>query len=328
MVILGVYEYSLFVQLVNGDGMESFGELNNYVSVQRKDFDSCINVVEHNLHIESIDANLRFHYIKFNGNGVPMIKNLAEKLYEYIIDYCIASRNRCGELTNQQSLRLTKQARSLFRHPDVTDEMSDKTGEAGEALLFFLMEAVLGAPQLVAKMELKTNARDEVKGSDGIHIKWNDVDKLVEFFFGESKLYKSVSSALNSAFKSIDEFHNNEMYKHEFNIVTKHFKYANNEIKDAVTDLIVSGEPGENVRINHACLIGYDWKGFSSLKSTKEMTLSESFLVAFRSDLPRLHKLINKKFEGFVRKELKFDVFFIPFPSVEEFRNEFNRALD
>ncbi|CAI0881373.1 Domain of uncharacterised function (DUF1837) [Serratia proteamaculans] len=308
--------------------MDSFDELNNYVSVKKKDFESCINVVEHNLKIESIDANLRFHYIKFNGNGVPMIKNLAEKLYEYIIDYCIASKNRGGELTNQQFLRLTKQARSLFRHPDINDDVSDKTGEAGEALLFFLMEAVLGAPQLVAKMELKTNASDEVKGSDGIHIKWNDDDKIVEFFFGESKLYKNISAALSSAFKSIDEFHANEMYKHEFNIVTKHFKYANNEIRNAVTDLIISGEPGENVRINHACLIGYDWKGFSELKSTREIPLSESFLTAFRDDLPRIHGLINKKFESFSKKELKFDVFFIPFPSVSEFRNEFNRALD
>ena len=68
--------------------------------------------------------------------------------------------------------------------PKITDNSPDKTGEAGETLLFFLMEAVLGAPQLVAKMELKTNSNDEVKGSDGIHVRWNEQDKLVDLYFG------------------------------------------------------------------------------------------------------------------------------------------------
>lgn len=130
-----------------------------------------------------------------------MVKALAEKLYEYIIDYCFSMQDRVEPLSSQQWLALAKQARSLFRHPKITDDSPDKTGEAGETLLFFLMEAIIGAPQLVAKMELKTNSNDEVKGSDGIHIKWNEKDKIVDFYFGESKLYQKISSAMDSALK-------------------------------------------------------------------------------------------------------------------------------
>jgi len=39
-------------------------------------------------------------------------------------------------------------------------------------------------------------------------------------------------------------------------------------------------------------------------------------------------KLLQKSFDKFDKKYLKFDVFFIPFPSVEAFRNAFNEALD
>lgn len=308
--------------------MGAFDNLNDYVAVRKKDFESCLDVTEHDLEIDSVITNLRFHYIKFDGNGMPMVKALACKLYEYIIDYCISARERSDTLTSQQSMILSKQARDLFRHPDVTDNSPDKTGEAGETLLFFLMEAVLGAPQLVAKMELKTNSNDEVKGSDGIHIKWNEHDKLVDFYFGESKLYKQVSNALDEALKSISSFHANEMYKHEFNMVTKFFKYANNEIKSAISELFVAGEPGPNVRINHACLIGYDWAKFKKLKNSKEQTIDEHFLQEFKKDLPRLKKLLEDKLSTFTLKHLRFDVFFIPFPSVKEFRNEFNKALD
>ncbi|HAH1155089.1 TPA: DUF1837 domain-containing protein [Escherichia coli] len=190
------------------------------------------------------------------------------------------------------------------------------------------MEAVLGAPQLVAKMELKTNSNDEVKGSDGIHVRWNEQDKLVDLYFGEAKLYKKVSSALDEALKSISSFHESEMYKHEFNIVTKFFKYANDEIKNAISELIVSGEPGPNIRLNHACLIGYNWHKFNKLKATNEQSLEQHFLKEFKNDLPRLKKLLEDKFISFPQKHLKFDVFFIPFPSVTDFRNEFNAALD
>lgn len=308
--------------------MGKFDNLNDYVAVRQKDFESCINVVEHELHIDCVSTNLRFHHIKFNGNGIPMVKALACKLYEYIIDYCLSARERSDTLTPQQSMILSKQARDLFRHPKITDDSPDKTGEAGETLLFFLMEAVLGAPQLVAKMELKTNSNDEVKGSDGIHVRWNEKDKLVDLYFGEAKLYKKVSSALDEALKSISSFHESEMYKHEFNIVTKFFKYANDEIKNAISELIISGEPGPNIRLNHACLIGYNWHKFNKLKVTNEQSLEQHFLKEFKNDFPRLKKLLEDKFNSFPQKHLKFDVFFIPFPSVTDFRNEFNAALN
>lgn len=308
--------------------MGKFDNLNDYVAVRRKDFESCLDVTDHDLTIDCVPTSLRFHYIKFNANGIPMVKALACKLYEYIIDYCISARERTDTLTAQQSMILAKQARDLFRHPVVTDNSPDKTGEAGETLLFFLMEAVLGAPQLVAKMELKTNSNDEVKGSDGIHIKWNEDDEVVDFYFGESKLYKQVSNALDEALKSVTSFHENEMYKHEFNMVTKFFKYANNEIKDAISELIISGEPGPGVRVNHACLIGYDWTKFKRFKSSPGQTIDQHFLIEFKKDLPRLKRLLENKLSNFTLKHLRFDVFFIPFPSVKDFRNEFNKALE
>ncbi|WP_315979958.1 DUF1837 domain-containing protein [Aliamphritea spongicola] len=124
------------------------------------------------------------------------------------------------------------------------------------------MEAVIKAPQVVAKMELKTNHKDEIKGSDGIHAKWNKELKLVDFYFGESKLYKSATSAITSALQSISDFHDIDMLEHEFSMVTKHYKYADEVVKEEIGNLFVNGAPSEAVRINHACLIGYDYKGY------------------------------------------------------------------
>lgn len=302
--------------------------LNQHISIDPKDYNDCLGVLEHQLVVNGVKAEIRLHYIKFDGNGQPMVKALANMLYDQIIDYCIAARNRPEQLDTKQAAKLTKEARQLFRHPQVTDTSPDKTGEAGELLLYFLVESVLNAPQIVSKMELKTNHKDEVKGSDGIHAKYDEEEGIVEFYFGESKLYKSSSDAISAAIESIDQFHNIQMDEHEYTMVTKHFKYAEKELKDAISSFIVHGKPGSNVRVNHACLIGYDFKGYNSLSGDSPKALLEDFLEKFLVDGERLTNLIQNKYDSFSKKHLLFDVFFIPFPSVVDFRNAFNEALD
>jgi hypothetical protein len=308
--------------------MSNLQKVNQYTSASLSDYQDCLGAIEHTYKINGVTTDIRLHYLKFDGNGMPMVKALANMLYTYIIDYCISARNREEPLTTQQSAKLIKQARDLFRHPKVTDESPDKTGEAGEMLLYFLMEAVLKAPQVVSKMELKTNHKDEIKGSDGIHAKYNTLTSMVDFYFGESKLYKDSAAAIADAIKSVGQFHDIEMYRHEFTMVTKHFKFADDATKDAITSLIVQGEPGPNVCINHACLIGYDFKGFNDLNGSNPKELLDDFLSKFLIDGSRLTNLLQKKFDKFNKKHLKFEVFFIPFPSVVDFRNAFNAALD
>ena len=95
--------------------MGSPKEINEYELVDLADYDDCLGVIEHQYCIEGINAKIRMHYIKLDGNGLPMVKALAKMLYTYIIDYCIAARNRPEPLTTRQSAKLTKQARDLFR---------------------------------------------------------------------------------------------------------------------------------------------------------------------------------------------------------------------
>lgn len=305
-----------------------FTQLDGFLSACKKNYDKCIDVVEHADVVNGITATTRLHHLKFDANDKPMIAALAEVLYEHIIDYCLAARNRSASLSTKESTNLTKEARKLFIHPPATVDDPDQTGEAGEALLYFLLESVLGAPQVVAKMELKTNHNDEVKGSDGIHMSWNEDDQLVDLFFGEAKLYQDIGAAITAMLKSIDAFHTNDMCRHEFKLATKHFKYADKKVQEAVTELLGSGVPSGEVRINHACLIGYNWAEYEKLSSTAGTKLMEDFRQRYKDDSVRLHKLLQERFDKFNHKHLRFEVFYVPFPTVQEFRDAFNKALD
>ncbi|WP_404939148.1 DUF1837 domain-containing protein [Pseudomonas sp. JDS08PS003] len=308
--------------------MVNLKDINKFIAVDIEDYKHCLDSVEHTQTIKGLNAKLRFHHLKFDGNGRPMSKALAELLYQYIIHYCIAAKNRPSAITAKESAQLIKEARKLFRHPDITDDSPDKTGEAGETLLFFLMESIIQAPQIVSKMELKTNRKLEANGSDGIHARWNEEDEIVDFYFGESKLYQKIDDAIISALKSIESFHLDEIYKHEFTMITKHFKYAEPEVQKAVTEHIKLGEPGPGARINHACLIGYNWDAYDNKNNKSSRELAQEFKERLILETPIIATQLDKKLENFSRKHLCLEVFFIPFPSVQNFRNEFNEALD
>jgi hypothetical protein len=101
-------------------------------------------------------------------------------------------------------------------------------------LLYFLLEAVLGAPQMVTKIALKTNPELETFGSDGIHMKWHEEHGLLDVYFGEAKLYQDIGDAATKAVTSIEGFHENDMDRFELRMVTSHFKHADGETKEAV----------------------------------------------------------------------------------------------
>lgn len=301
--------------------------LNELLSASQEAYESCVDAVSHDCVIEGITATTRLHHLKFDGNGQPMIKALAECLYNHVIDYCIAARNRPEPLTAQDAARLAKEARKLFIRPVSSEDDPDETGEAGEILLYLLMEIVLRAPQVVAKVELKTNNSMEVHGSDGIHMAWNSDDSVVDVYFGEAKLFTNVSNAMSKAIESVDGFHKRDMCRHELKMVTKHFKYADPNVQTAVAGLLCDGIPTSDVRINHACLIGYDWTAYGQLPSQAIPKLVADFQARYVADAPRLHKLLQRRFDTFTRKHLRFEVFFLPFPSVQDFRDAFNDAL-
>ena len=165
--------------------------LDEYIEVQRKHYDACIDSIQHDLQIEGFDATLRFKYLKFDGNNQPKFDTLAKILANYLLYYSCSMRTwDRARLNGYDYSQLQRECREFLRE-------YSQSGEAGEILLYFLMEAVLRAPQMVAKIELKTNPRFETLGSDGIHMRWNPDDNLIEVFFGEAKLYQSVYSACN-----------------------------------------------------------------------------------------------------------------------------------
>ncbi len=168
----------------------------------------------------------------------------------------------------------------------------------------------------------------KANGSDGIHMRWDPVDNLVDVYFGESKLYTDVGAALTSAFTSIEGFHANGMREHEYAMVTKHFKGVDEHLKRAVVEVLDTGKPPPDARINHACLIGYDWAMTGATPAQALAAIEAEYQRQYLADAPRLHSLLQTRFNNCQRNQYRFEVFFLPFTSVQAFRDAFNHAME
>ncbi|MDG6881100.1 Domain of uncharacterised function (DUF1837) [Phocoenobacter uteri] len=305
-------------------------DFKEYLSVMKKDYENIFDKITHNNTINNVDVNLHFKYIKFNPNGDLKIDLLVETLISYFTHYCFSAKkrsidNNLSEIEKEkQRNKLNNEARKLFRK--WVNDTQITSGEAGEMILWLLIEAVLEAPQVVAKMDLKTNPQLESFGSDGINMKV--IDNVLNIFFGEAKLYQDIGKALDSIFDSIGNFHQNALKKHECNMVTTHYKYLTEGEKEKVYKFINDNLNADKVKINHACLVGYDWNKYKALNDINtRKSFIDKFEEEYEKESRRLTKLIQKRFDEFSKKTLIFEVFFLPFQSVQELRDKFNDEL-
>lgn len=272
------------------------------------------------LSISRPPTTLRFQHLRFDGNGRPKFAELARVLAQHIVEYSFSTKRRGNPVKPHEHAKILQDARRYFRK-------FSTSGEAGEILLYFLLEAILGAPQLVAKMELKTNPKLENHGSDGIHMRWHSADDTLDVYFGEAKLEQTASAAIRSMLRSLEKFHRDGLLEFELGLVTSHYKHANDKVRAEVLNLIDSAHPSGNCRINHACLVGYNWDEYGKLGGAEIGKLEADFRKRYEESLPQLVELLKKKLGNFSQPTIRFEIFLLPFNSVQEFRDAFNEAL-
>lgn len=153
------------------------------------------------LTIKGTLATCRTHFLVCGPDGKPRVEELTSRLAAQVVDYCIprsriqdAARAFEADGSTLHFCRLAQEARSLFTN-------LAKSGEGGELLLYMLLEVVLGVPQVLCKMPLKTSSQMHVHGADGVHAQAKP-DGGLALYWGESKLFASAADAVRECLDS------------------------------------------------------------------------------------------------------------------------------
>lgn len=277
-----------------------------------------------------------FHYINF-ADGVPTVHEFVEYLYDCLIPYCLpkskvrdALQGIDPVLDYNRIVRLGDDAKSLFIK---AKNQLDSGGEPGELILYALLEWVLKAPRLVSKMYLKTNSNMPVHGTDGIHLGYDESKDLLTIYFGESKIYKSFSSAADAAFTSMAELLTNSGQ------ISREIEILNNlsdlnsldpafqaKIADYINPYSTSKLTLQK-RIVHACLLGFEYAAYNRILVLEPDKVASTFEEQYKKRIGSACRVIERHYSKRLPVTTNLHFFLLPFPSLRVFRAAFYEKL-
>lgn len=311
----------------HGITVEAFDRL---VRSDRYDFDSFHDELVAALTLDDTRATVSFRYLLHDGNERPRVKDFARFIACEIVDYAIprseieeARQLDAEQSTTRHFAALHKKALSLFT--DIAN-----TGEGGELLLYLLAESILRIPQVLCKMPLKTSGHVHYHGSDGVHATVDDATGKLALYWGESKLHASVSSAMSECFESLTPFllgagGSTSAQQRDLELLC-----GNVDLDDAALEaaLLQYLDPKsvhfQNLEYRGLCLVGFDVDDYPS-EPNQKCTTEVKEALAKRVDS------WNKSLTGHITRRrlesFELQVFCLPFPSVEAFRQAFLAEL-
>ncbi|HBO2745113.1 HamA C-terminal domain-containing protein [Pseudomonas aeruginosa] len=275
----------------------------------------------------------RFYYVRLRDSQ-PTVDELIEVAHARMVNFAIP-RLRINEAVQamvstpsniDQWVRLVTEARDLFIK---TDKETGRSGELGELLLYMLLEWVLKAPIVACKMYLKTSLQMPVHGTDGIHL-GSDGNNLV-FYWGESKLHGTLSSALADIMKSISEHTSSvDKYKNEVRIIRSNLNV--DELDSQALEALKKyfnpyAEESNNYQDCYACLAGFDSKIYEKVKDLPSEESESEFEKLYEKRVSEACDLIAKKVSEAGLDTFRFSFFLLPFPSVDSARQKFQDKL-
>jgi hypothetical protein len=294
-----------------------------------------INVYLDNLQANASIGNTRSisicHFLKLDGNGRPRTEDLAEFVASRVLDYAIPRSEIDFAKARDNEFNSTAEVSRLKKKADALFSGLKKSGEGGEVLLSILVQSVLGLPQLICKMPLKTNPQVHYHGADGIHAKFDEGTESIALYWGESKLYKSMKQATDDCIDSISEFllakgGSGDRRQRDLQLVTANIDLLDERLEDALLNYLNKNHPAYNkLQYRGVCLIGFDSGAYPIRPNV--MTIDE-LCRQLKIEAPSWHEHLKasiSRIQDLDTFEIHF--FLIPFPSVEAFRACFLKEL-
>jgi hypothetical protein len=268
------------------------------------------------------------YHIALDAHGRPVYKNLAKLIAKRVIDFAIPRSKVLQAQKEDYENGRTEAVEALSQEAHALFSRQPTSGEGGELFLSTLAEYLLGYPQLMTKMNLKTNAQVHAHGSDAIHGTVGTNGALA-LCWGESKLYKDSNSAVDECISSLapfllDEGGSEDRKSRDMILLRDGLSLTNSTLVEALKRYLDPEDPA-HLQLEHRgiCLIGYDVGCYNS-----DVPLSPEQLVRLLQPITdKVAERVNLKVSKEKVHHFQIDVFQVPFPDVQAFRDAFRLEL-
>ena len=206
----------------------------------------------------------------------------------------------------------------------ISDANRNSKGDYGELLLFVLLSQFYDIPKFVTKARLRSTTKEQVKGFDCAH--FSVEAGSVTLWLGEAKFHKTISSAISSSFKSLnDHLNSSEKIKSELKLLGGEIEINRTLDKttyDILKEYVSGGKSLDKIEIAVPVLLTYDSKCIGSYAVKEGADIEdEAFCIEMKEELENHFSTIHKK-SWPSKKNIKITFFVVPFDSVSSLKEK------
>lgn len=204
---LKIIQYSLEGSLMTLDAAtsKSLGERLADVAQTGLDLSPYLTSVDVHVKVDETQAVAHCHHIALDGSTLPRLQDFTDEVANWLLDY-VTPRSALLESSSGSAREVRLKQERLRRDAISTFKRHGMSGEQGEMLLFVLAENFLKLPQLLCKMDLKTDPEMHFHGLDGIHCGGGNSPDQLAVYWCESKVHKNLDNAISEALDGLKPF--------------------------------------------------------------------------------------------------------------------------
>ena len=304
-------------------------EFEKIASGDPEELDVHLQLVERDIKIEDCQVRVHCHCLAVDGNGWVRPRRLAEFMRNAVADYAIPKSRL--EAARQRDIKFKSTSAVAALHREAMGAFTDlaNTGEGGEMLLYLLAERFLGLPQVLSKMDLKTDSHMHYHGADGVYATVSK-EGLLKLFWGESKFYGKVTDAIRDCLKSlapflIEEDHEGASRERDLVLLSDKADLNDSELTTAFKKYFDKSSPMSNrVQYCGVALVGFDAEFYPD-ETAK--AVAEDIADAARAEIEKWQQSVFKRLTKEKLEAFEIQFFCVPVPSAEGFRKAFLEAL-
>lgn len=288
-----------------------------------------LQLVDRDLEIDGQEVRVHCHCLTLDGNGKISPARLVEYMRDSLADYAIPRNKMAQAKERDQKHNSTRAVMGLFHEARATFTDLAKTGEGGELLLFLLAERFLGLPQILCKMDLKTDPQMHYHGADAVHAGITE-DGVLKLNWGESKMYQSAADAVRECLRSLAPFlvedrHEGSVRERDLVLLSDKADLSDPDLTNALKAYFDKSSPKSNrVKYCGVALICFDVAFYPADDAQK---LADEMIDEARLEIEKVVKNVSNHLTAEKLSAFEIQFLCVPLPSVDAFRTLFRQTL-
>lgn len=274
-------------------------------------------------------VKIHCHCLAVDGNGRVQLHRLAQFMRNAAADYAMPRSKVAEAKARDAKFNSTEAVAELVERAKRSFTDLAKTGEGGEMLLYLLAERFLKLPQILCKMDLKTDEKMHYHGADGVYAGITP-EGVLKLYWGESKVYATAGEAIAACLESLAPYlleheHEGAERERDLLLLSDRADLTDEALTGALRKYFDRSSPLSNrVRYCGVALVGF---GVPFYPGDGATALANDIAEAAKAALVNWADNVGNGVAKNKLENLEIEFFCVPLPSAQGFRDVFLEVM-